>query len=377
MKAFADEFAAVETRLDTTGKSRHSSAAGRLASALTADSSCGQLAKLCRLAWSMMLKSLDPPQAALRPATAAMMLRALGLMMGLALALPASAQVPAGEKPAPATEPAKTVTPNDAQNSMCLVLESAARANNLPVEFFARVIWQESRFRADAEGPVTRSGQRAQGIAQFMPGTAAERNLLDPFDPIQALSKSAEFLRDLRSQFGNLGLAAAAYNAGPRRVREWMQGIGAMPAKTRAYVQAITGVAIEQWATSGAADKSAPGGPACGELMALLKHAPNPFVAALEQHIVAGSAQPWSVILTAGFSRTRILGSYAELERRHTEALAGRDAYITQTRLYSRGPIPFYQVRVGVPDRNAAYDVCNRIRRAHGACVIMRNPRAS
>ena len=129
----------------------------------------------------------------------------------------------------------------DAQKSICLLLESAARANGLPVEFFARVIWQESRFRADAVGPVTRSGKRALGIAQFMPGTAAERKLLNPLDPIQALPKSAEFLHELRREFGNLGLAAAAYNAGPRRVREWMAGSGPMPAETRAYVAAITG----------------------------------------------------------------------------------------------------------------------------------------
>ena len=145
--------------------------------------------------------------------------------------------------------------PGDAQKSICLLLESAARANGLPVEFFARVIWQESRFRADAVGPVTRSGKRALGIAQFMPGTAAERNLLNPFDPIQALPKSAEFLRELRREFGNLGLAAAAYNAGPRRVREWMAGSGPMPAETRAYVLAITGASVEQWAkASGDAD---------------------------------------------------------------------------------------------------------------------------
>jgi len=48
---------------------------------------------------------------------------------------------------------------------------------------------------------VTRSGQRAQGIAQFMPTTAAERRLDDPFDPVQALPKSAEFLHDLWNQF--------------------------------------------------------------------------------------------------------------------------------------------------------------------------------
>jgi soluble lytic murein transglycosylase-like protein len=85
------------------------------------------------------------------------------------------------------------------QQAICLMIESAARANGLPVEFFARLIWQESRFDSGAVGPMTRSGRRAQGIAQFMPGTAAERQLLDPFDPVQALPKSAEFLRDLRA----------------------------------------------------------------------------------------------------------------------------------------------------------------------------------
>ena len=96
--------------------------------------------------------------------------------------------------PPAATSAGKPTPPGDAQKSICLLVESAARANDLPVEFFARVIWQESRFRADAVGPVTRSGKRALGIAQFMPGTAAERNLLNPLDPIQALPKSAEFL---------------------------------------------------------------------------------------------------------------------------------------------------------------------------------------
>src|SRR5829696_5844373 len=95
------------------------------------------------------------------------------------------------------------------QNSICLMIESAALDHGLPVDFFARVIWRESRFKADAVGPITRSGERAQGIAQFMPGTAAERRLLDPLDPVQALPKSAEFLQQLRIQFGNLGLAAA------------------------------------------------------------------------------------------------------------------------------------------------------------------------
>src|SRR6187455_135575 len=213
------------------------------------------------------------------------MLRAL-IFMVLLLAQSAAAQETPVETPteAPpaAAEPDKPAAVGDAAQSICLLLESAARANGLPVEFFARVIWQESRFRANAVGPVTRSGKRAQGIAQFMPGTAAERNLLNPFDPIQALPKSAEFLRELRGQFGNLGLAAAAYNAGPRRVREWLAGTGPMPSETRHYVYAITGSTVEQWSKGGdGADKKQQGGSDCGILMATLKRAPNPFVEAL------------------------------------------------------------------------------------------------
>jgi len=211
---------------------------------------------------------------------------AVGFILGVQSVLSAFAQDAPREDVPVGTYPDKPGKTSDAQNSLCLLIESAARANGLPVEFFARVIWQESRFRADAVGPATRSGKRAEGIAQFMPGTAAERQLLNPFDPIQALPKSAEFLRDLRRQFGNLGLAAAAYNAGPRRVREWMNGAGAMPSETRNYVFAITGASVEQWSKTGPdGDRKQEQGVGCGELVALLKHAPNRFVAALEERI--------------------------------------------------------------------------------------------
>src|SRR5262245_5423942 len=111
---------------------------------------------------------------------------------------------------------------SDLESSVCLMIEAAGRAHDLPPEFFARVIWQESRFRPDTVGPSRRNGKSAQGIAQFMPSTAAARGLLDPFDPLQALPNAAQFLRELHEQFGNLGLAAAAYNAGPARVRAWL-----------------------------------------------------------------------------------------------------------------------------------------------------------
>jgi hypothetical protein len=310
--------------------------------------------------------------------------RGIGCILFLLLSLAgAGAQAPPADAPAPpaATQPdaASEAKPDgnseptsEAQQSMCLLLESAARANDLPVEFFARVIWQESRFRPDAVGPLTRSGKRALGIAQFMPGTAAERNLLDPLNPIEALPKSAEFLHDLRQQFGNLGLAAAAYNAGPRRVREWLAGSGPMPSETRAYVSAITGASVEQWAKGGDADPKQKNGATCDHLMALLKRAPNSFVAALQQRIVTGAMLPWGAIVGADKSRDYILVRYADLQKRHAAVLAGRDPILFERR---RGPLPRYQVRVGAETRAAANDLCNRIHKEGGDCVVLRNTR--
>jgi hypothetical protein len=261
------------------------------------------------------------------------------------------------------------------REAICLMIESAAKANDLPLEFFARVIWQESRFQTNAVGPVTRSGQRAQGIAQFMPGTASERGLLDPFNPVQALPKSAEFLAELRDQFGNLGLAAAAYNAGPRRVQEWLAGTGGMPAETRNYVSAITGVTVDDWA------KAAKGGKApesarptsCRELMALLKRAPSPFITQLEEHVKLAAAKIWGVQLAAGFDRNKALAMYARAVKNLSAAIGDRDPSILSSMNRTRGSHVFYQVRFGADTRTEADDLCNRIRRAGGACFVLKN----
>jgi Transglycosylase SLT domain/SPOR domain len=274
-------------------------------------------------------------------------------------------------------KPAETTADSDTREAMCLMIESAARSQNLPVEFFARVIWQESRFQSDAVGPVTRNGQRAQGIAQFMPGTASERRLLDPFDPVQALPKSAEFLNELRGQFGNLGLAAAAYNAGPRRVQEWLAGSGAMPQETRNYVSAITGLTIDDWA---AAARNGKGGErpvtttlGCRELMALLRRAPNPFVTELETHVKLGADRPWGVQLAAGFNRDKALAMYARAIKRLSAVIGDQDPSLLSSVMRNRGTRLFYQVRIGADTRVAADDLCNRIRRAGGACFVLRN----
>jgi hypothetical protein len=304
-----------------------------------------------------------------------------GLIALLLLVAPALAEDAPPRNARPSVEelwiqpPKPTERESDTRESICLMIESAAREANLPLEFFARVIWQESRFRPDAVGPVTRSGQRAQGIAQFMPGTAGERGLLDPFNPVQALPKSAEFLAELREQFGNLGLAAAAYNAGPRRVQEWLAGTGGMPSETRNYVYAITGSSVEDWAKAGKGGKQPERMPtsSCRELMALLKQAPNPFIAGLEQRVTLAAAKLWGVQLAAGFSRDKALAMYGRAVSRLASVIGNRDPSILTSRLRSRGPAMFYQVRFGADTRPEADDLCNRIRKAGGACFVLRN----
>jgi len=279
----------------------------------------------------------------------------------------------------PQEQPSEKAADAGTREAVCLMIEAAARANNLPLEFFARVIWQESRFQSNAVGPVTRSGQRAQGIAQFMPGTASERRLLDPFDPVQALPKSAEFLNELRSQFGNLGLAAAAYNAGPRRVQEWLAGTGPMPQETRHYVSVITGATVEEWQAAGRggqiSDRTAAHS-SCRDLMALLKRAPNYFVSRLEQSVQLGAAQPWGVQLAGGFDRDLAMAMYSRAMSRLRGVIGDQTPTLLSAQNRNRGMRPFYQVRIGADTRQAADDLCNRIRRAGGACFVLRNFRA-
>jgi hypothetical protein len=186
-------------------------------------------------------------------------------------------------------------------------------------------------------------------------------------------------LNELRHQFGNLGLAAAAYNAGPRRVQEWLAGSGSMPQETRNYVMAITGSPIEDWAkagkggnTGGKMPEAAPP-TSCRDLIALLKRAPNPFVTELEQHITLSAAKLWGVQLAAGFDRNRAMASYARAMRRLRPVIGDQDPSLLATVLRNRGTRAFYQVRIGEDTRPAADTLCSRIRQAGEACFVLKN----
>jgi len=139
----------------------------------------------------------------------------------------------------------------DSLDGLCNALLTSAQENDLPVAFFANLIWQESGLRHDS---VSRVG--ALGIAQFMPSVAVEVGLADPFDPNQAIPASARLLRTLRQHFGNLGYAAAAYNAGSHRVGQWLDHHRALPRETRNYVRRVTGRSVETWRKSPPGDSA-------------------------------------------------------------------------------------------------------------------------
>jgi hypothetical protein len=260
--------------------------------------------------------------------------------------------------------------PRPSVDDICRTLAQAATDNELPEEFFTRLIWQESRFDPAAVSPAG-----AQGIAQFMPQTAAMRGLANAFEPLEALRESASYLRELRTTFrGNLGLAAAAYNAGPGQVEAWLAGRRRLPFETQAYVRIITGYAAEAWASptppqpaSNTAPSNAAIGARCVELAKLLIDRPQ-----RRRDLKSDPAWgPWGVQLAGTWSEGRVLATYEQLRRRYDAILGERLPLVLDAQ--RRAPSRFI-VRVSESSRKEADALCAKLKAAGGACIVLRNP---
>ena len=286
------------------------------------------------------------------------------LTPGLPSQLGGQASAGEGDQVAPveATQ-APSATPSNGAASVatiCDVLAAAAAENDLPVDFFARLIWQESRFDPRA---VSRAG--AQGVAQFMPATANERGLADPFDPIEAIGHSAKLLRDLRRELGNLGLAAAAYNAGPRRVRDWLAGRRGLPRETDAYVRIVTGQPPEQWARvkAGAAEMHFAHPVPCPQIASLVARSPAPVMKPLD---------PWGVQVVGSSSDATALAAYRHLQEKYARILGGREPRVLHHGL-ARGSMGWARVHVGTESRASAEKLCAELHTAGASCTVLRN----
>jgi Transglycosylase SLT domain len=248
-----------------------------------------------------------------------------------------------------------------APDSICQVLAKAAEANDLPVGFFTRLIWQESRFRPDA---VSRAG--ARGVAQFMPGTARLRGLENPFDPVEAIAKSAQFLRDLHREFGNLGLAAAAYNAGPGRVRDWLGGHRPLPSETQAYVRLVTGRSAEEWVAGqkNLIEMSALNVP-CSQAAAIFDRSSHASPAG------AIPVKPWGAEMVGGPTQPKALARYRELQLKYPAILAGREPLFVKRSII--GDMGAVRGRVGMETRAEAAQLCAALRAVDWYCEALRN----
>jgi hypothetical protein len=264
-------------------------------------------------------------------------------------------------------EDAPAATPTN--DPRCQALQAAAQANDLPLEFLTRLIWQESRFDAFA---ISRAG--ARGIAQFMPATAIEVNLANPLDVVTAIDKSAELLRGLRAQFGNLGLAAAAYNAGPRRVTEWLKGRRALPQETVAYVRIITGYAPDEWRSphTSPVNLSLPVAVPCPDIIKLLSAHPTIAQEPIKPTEPPPPAEPaWGVQLIGNASQTAALGEFYKLQKKYWTVLGSRQPLVLRT---SAGRNAYwYRVRIGADTRNDAERLCSSLRAVGGSCLVQLN----
>jgi soluble lytic murein transglycosylase-like protein len=251
-------------------------------------------------------------------------------------------------------------------DDLCEVMDHFAAIHDIPPAFFARLIWRESLFRPEVVSP-----KGAEGIAQFMPGTARLRALQNSFDVVQALKASSSYLDELRLRFGNLGLAAAAYNAGESGLGRFLSS-GRLPIETRDYVFAITGQTVETWRDKPpvtAAPDLRDGMPFREACVALAQ------TRQMNEPVLTGSADwaPWGAQLAAHYNPSVADRLFTLSLARLPEPLNAERALIVRQRGGNFGYRPRYAARIGRETRVEASKLCSAIRAAGIACTVFRN----
>lgn len=267
------------------------------------------------------------------------------------------------ERPAKA---AALETSKPAAADICDLIAANADAVGMSRDFFARLIWKESRFDSGAISPVG-----AQGIAQFMPYTADERGLADPYDVASAIRHSALYLSDLKAELGNWGLAAAAYNGGINRVKGWVANGGSLPYETEEYVNAITFRPADWFKEDGneleerRLDSQLDFLESCAKLPVMKTRAI--FATAVE----SAPMRPWGVQVAGHVKQSVAMQMFRRVQSAHPGILGGKAPLVLRDRAGGRARI--YAVRIGAETRGEADQLCQRLRGAGGSCVVMKN----
>lgn len=248
--------------------------------------------------------------------------------------------------------------------AICDLIAASAEEHELPKSWFARLIWKESRFDVNAVSPAG-----AQGVAQFMPATALRRKLRDPFDPEQAIPASASYLAQLRDDFGNLGLAAAAYNAGEERVSSWLVRGGYLPYETENYVLSILGRPAATFRGQTTDEEQRP----LQEDKSFAEACRDLPVARSSPTLYAGADVPaWGVQLAGHFDRAVAVRQWDRVQSRYDNILGELEPAVFQKRS-AIGRRQIHVVQIGASDRREAGDLCNRLKLAGASCIVVRN----
>ena len=258
-------------------------------------------------------------------------------------------------------------TPPEGKTGTALICDLIARnaaATDMSPDFFARLIWKESRFDGEALSPVG-----ARGIAQFMPGTAKERGLDDPYDIAEAIRHSALYLRDLRADLGNWGLAAAAYNGGINRVKRWRMTGGSLPFETEDYVLSVTARPADWFLEPGREIEPTPLD-ATKDFDAACRDLPIRRTRALFAAADSAPMQPWGVQVAGNPNRSVAMKTFQRIKSRFGGVFGEKAPIILRDRA-SGGRI--YAVRIGADTRGEADALCARLRGAGGNCVVLKN----
>lgn len=250
---------------------------------------------------------------------------------------------------------------------VCKLIERTASENRLDPSFLARLLWKESRFEPSAVSPAG-----ALGIAQFMPGTADLYWLDDPFNPAQAIRKAAWYLGQLRDRFGNIGLAAVAYNGGENRAARFIAQSTTLPYETVDYVESITGFSAHRWRDNPppkadlrlALAPDQPFRPAC-ERMAGER--------SLREFTTQPPAMPWGVIVASHPSQAGAAQQVARLNRT-LRPILDDGARVGYVRKRMNGmPRAVFTAQVGYNTRIEAARFCTRFQRLGGRCIVLKN----
>ncbi|UYV38455.1 lytic transglycosylase domain-containing protein [Rhodobacteraceae bacterium D3-12] len=248
----------------------------------------------------------------------------------------------------------------------CQAIARFSADHNLDPGFFARLIWQESRFDPFAISPAG-----AQGIAQFMPHTAKRRGLRDAFNPAEALEHSAQYLAEMTARYGNPGLAAVGYNGGERRAEGIIAGTGGLARETVNYVAIITGLSHDDWLAPDVAmpdlrlSKVKGFAEACYDLARKRRLSPMPRP---EPRV-----QPWGVQLAFGTSKTQARERFSAKTRACRRIIKGETPELIWQKSRASKKGGYFMARLGRSKARAAHQLCRKLRAAGCICAVYRN----